>query len=238
MKKHILVTALVSTLVAAPAMAKEQKELATETAWGLGAGATVGAIVGGPIGAFAGAFIGGIIGEKEAAHSTIKSQQVQLSQYQGTEQQLHSTLEQNRALTAQINALEDEQNRLEQARIDNLLAMTVQFRSGSAHIEPHFAEQLDHLAQILKRKPDLNLNLNGYADVQGDEQANLDLSQRRADAVQQYLVKQGVAATQLFAEGRGEQKIVANGNEYETNFFDRRVTLTARGAQQNRMAKN
>ncbi|MCG7543521.1 sortase-associated OmpA-like protein PdsO [Pseudoalteromonas sp. MM17-2] len=238
MKKQLLATALISTLMAAPAMAKEKKEMASETAWGLGTGATLGAVVGGPIGAFAGAFIGGIIGEKEAAENTVESQQVMLSQYKDTDQQLRSTLDRNRSLTAQIDALENEQNRLEQARIDNLLAMTVQFRSGSSRIEPHFAEQLDQLALILKRKPELSLNLNGYADVQGDESANLSLSQRRADAVQAYLVDQGVSGEQLYAQGYGEQKLVDNGNEYETNFFDRRVTLTARGATQSQMAKN
>ncbi|MEO2267063.1 sortase-associated OmpA-like protein PdsO [Pseudoalteromonas sp. YIC-656] len=238
MKKQLLVTALVSVMVSAPAMAKEKKEMAPETVWGLGGGAAFGAIVGGPVGAIAGAFVGAIIGEKEAAEKTVDNQAIMLSQYQDTDEQLRNSLDKNRALMAQINALEDEQYRLEQARVDDLLAMTVQFRSGSAKIEPHFAEQLDQLALILKRKPDLTLNLNGYADVQGDEEANLSLSQRRADAVAQHLVSQGVNQNQLYAQGLGEQRIVANGNEYETNFFDRRVTLTARGATQSQMAKN
>ncbi|MFY8274385.1 sortase-associated OmpA-like protein PdsO [Pseudoalteromonas sp. SSDWG2] len=238
MKKQLLATALATVILSTPVMAKEQKEMATETAWGMGGGAAFGALVGGPVGAIAGAFVGALIGEKEAADNTIDKQAVMLSQYQGTDEQLQDSLAQNRHLMAQINALEDEQNRLEQARIDNLLAMTVQFRSGSATIEPHFAEQLDHVAMILKRKPDLSLNLNGYADVQGDEQANLSLSQRRADAVASYLVNQGVADNQLYAQGHGEHRIVANGNEYETNFFDRRVTLTARPQVQSQMAKN
>lgn len=238
MKKQLLVTALVSVMASAPAMAKEKKEMAPETAWGLGGGAAFGAVVGGPVGAIAGAFVGALIGEKEAAEKTLDSQAMMLSQYQNTDQQLRKSLRKNRTLTAQINALEDEQNRLERQRIDNLLAMTVQFRSGSAHIEPHFAEQLDHLALILKRKPDLHLNLNGYADVQGDEEANLNLSQRRADAVASYLVNQGVEQGQLYAQGLGEQRVVADGNDYETNFFDRRVTLTARGANQSQVAKN
>lgn len=238
MKKTLIITALTGALMATPAMAKEGKEMSEEAAWGLGGGAAFGAIVGGPIGAFAGAFVGVLIGEKEAAENTIDEQQVALNQYELTDAELERSLAKNRHLSAQVDALEAQQLKNEQEQIDNLLAMTVQFRSGSANIEPHFASQLDQLALMLKRKPSLNIELSGYADVQGDEQANMKLSARRAQAVERYLVNKGVSKQQVYSQGLGEQRIVQNGNQYETNFFDRRVTVTARSDNAGQMAKN
>ena len=69
--------------------------------------------------------------------------------------------------------------------------MTVQFKTGSSEIAPHFANQLDKVAQLLMQ-PNLAIDLNGFADQRGDELANLMLSKQRVNAVQSYLIKQGV----------------------------------------------
>ena len=59
----------------------------------------------------------------------------------------------------------------------------MQFRTGSAEIEPHFAKQLVELAEVMKQQPQLHLDLNGFADQRGDEQHNLLLSNQRAENV-------------------------------------------------------
>lgn len=228
MKKLFIVSAIALSL-STQVMAKEKKQMSSETAWGLGTGATIGAVFGGPVGAFAGAFIGGLIGEKEAAENTVEQQQIALNNYADTEQTLNDTLARNAQLNAQLSALEAEQLRLEQAKIDNLLAMTVQFRTGSSTIEPHFAKQLDELAIILQRQPSITLDLHGFADQRGDEQKNLELSQQRAQAVQDYLVSHGIAASRLTTQSHGEGQLASQSNDYEGHFFDRRVTLHAKG---------
>ena len=63
---------------------------------------------------------------------------------------------------------------------------------------------LDTLAAILKREKSLGLEIIGYTDAQGTNEYNLKLSQQRADACKDYLIKQGVAANKLTSTGKGE----------------------------------
>lgn len=63
---------------------------------------------------------------------------------------------------------------------------------------------LDTLASILKREKSLGLEIIGYTDNVGSTEYNLKLSQLRADACKQYLIKQGVNAAKLKSIGKGE----------------------------------
>jgi outer membrane protein OmpA-like peptidoglycan-associated protein len=71
-------------------------------------------------------------------------------------------------------------------------------------LRPETAVLLDTLAAVLKREPSLGLEILGYTDAQGTNEYNLKLSQQRADACRDYLIKQGVAASKLKATGKGE----------------------------------
>jgi outer membrane protein OmpA-like peptidoglycan-associated protein len=63
---------------------------------------------------------------------------------------------------------------------------------------------LDTLAAILKREKSLGLEILGYTDAVGSTEYNLKLSQQRADACRDYLVKHGVSASKLKSTGKGE----------------------------------
>jgi len=71
-------------------------------------------------------------------------------------------------------------------------------------LRPETAAVLDTLAAILKREKSLGLEILGYTDAQGTVEYNLRLSQLRADACRDYLVKQGVPAAKLKSTGKGE----------------------------------
>lgn len=66
------------------------------------------------------------------------------------------------------------------------------------------ASMLDTLASILKREKNLGLEILGYTDKIGSPEYNLKLSQERADACYNYLIKQGVDASKLKSIGKGE----------------------------------
>ncbi|BDF93297.1 sortase-associated OmpA-like protein PdsO [Pseudoalteromonas sp. KAN5] len=236
--KKIIIACTLATIFAAPNLAHadaavvKAKETHKETVIGLSTGAILGGIVGGPIGAFVGAFAGGLIGEQEVAEDKIAEQQRALLVKQDKTADYQDVLAHNAQLSDQLGLLEENNERLALAQMHNLMAMTIQFKTGSSEIAPHFANQLDQLVNLLQSQPDLQLDLNGFADQRGDELANLALSKQRVAAVQSYLIKQGIAHTRLTATAFGEQQTVADSDNYEENMFDRRVTLTTRPSTQ------
>lgn len=241
MKKLLIATAITMSLIT-PAMASQtQKEQEHEPLIGMGAGAAAGALVGGPVGAFAGGILGLFIGKIEGDKKDLKAQRAEISQQQQTIVALQHKTSNYQELVASKQQLEYQLEQLAQQRIESLLAMSVQFRSGSADIEPHFAEQLIELAEVMKQQPEVYLDLNGFADQRGDEENNLALSAKRANNVAAFLIKQGVDHTRLSTHGFGESQSIAKQNaedSFESNVFDRRVTVHARLKEQSQTANN
>jgi OmpA-OmpF porin, OOP family len=75
-------------------------------------------------------------------------------------------------------------------------------------------QKLDEISDALARNPQVNnVTITGYTDRLGSDKYNLALSQRRADAVKNYMSSKGVASTRLTANGRGESDPVVMCNE-------------------------
>jgi OOP family OmpA-OmpF porin len=85
----------------------------------------------------------------------------------------------------------------------------VNFDYDKSNIKSEFAPILDEAAQTLKDNPDVNVMISGHTDSIGSDEYNQRLSERRAQAVKQYLVSQGIAASRLSTEGRGEREPIA-----------------------------
>lgn len=64
--------------------------------------------------------------------------------------------------------------------------------------------ELDKFAEFLNQNKDLNIELQGHTDAQGDDKRNMELSANRAKAVLDYLVKKGVDSNRLTSKGYGE----------------------------------
>ena len=75
----------------------------------------------------------------------------------------------------------------------------------SDQITPESEGQLENLAAILKAYPDSKIKIGGYTDKKGDDKANLDLSQKRADYIKKRLTDLGVGPQVIGAEGYGEK---------------------------------
>jgi outer membrane protein OmpA-like peptidoglycan-associated protein len=83
---------------------------------------------------------------------------------------------------------------------------------------------LDQVASVLKAHPELTtVRVEGHTDSDGKDEANLDLSDRRAKAVQRYLVDKGVAAERLQAVGYGETRPVKPNTNKTNKEANRRV---------------
>jgi len=99
------------------------------------------------------------------------------------------------------------------------------FETGSATLKPSSAEQLKNIAEIMKAYPKVNMKIGGYTDNVGNADANLKLSQKRAENTMQEIVKLGVDAKRLEAEGYGEKHPVADNSTEEGRAKNRRIDL-------------
>lgn len=102
----------------------------------------------------------------------------------------------------------------------------VTFEFNSSVLTNESRPVLDAVAADLKRYPRLKIELQGHTDSVGNDAYNLQLSQRRAQAVRDYLIAQGVGAEQLTARGFGESVPVADNSTEEGRAQNRRVVMT------------
>jgi OmpA-OmpF porin, OOP family len=86
------------------------------------------------------------------------------------------------------------------------------FESGRANIDPDSAGLLDRLIETALRCPAANIEVGGRTDADGEDGANQALSEKRAQAVVDYLVKAGLPANRFAAVGYGSTQPVG-GNE-------------------------
>lgn len=108
---------------------------------------------------------------------------------------------------------------------DGKVAIQVQFDTDKADILPASKPQLEQVVALLSDNPTLRLAINGHTDNTGDAQHNLQLSQRRAAAVRDFITAAKIDAKRLESNGFGDAQPVAdNGNE-EGKARNRRVEL-------------
>jgi outer membrane protein OmpA-like peptidoglycan-associated protein len=101
------------------------------------------------------------------------------------------------------------------------------FDTSKATIKPVSFELLDEAAQVLNAHPEVKkLTIEGHTDSTGAAAANQALSQARAEAVRDYLVKKGVAADRLSAKGYGATRPIGENKTAAGRDANRRVELT------------
>jgi len=101
----------------------------------------------------------------------------------------------------------------------------LEFETGSATLKPSSTEQLKNVAEILKAYPKVALKIGGYTDNVGDPAANMRLSRKRAENTAAELVKLGIAAGRLEAEGYGDRHPVADNSTEEGRQKNRRIDM-------------
>lgn len=91
-----------------------------------------------------------------------------------------------------------------------VLKDAVHFDSGRASIKQNSLPILDDLAGLLKLHPEIKrLRIDGHTDNEGPAVMNLELSQKRAEAVVDYLISKGIEASRLSAKGFGLERPIA-----------------------------
>jgi len=100
------------------------------------------------------------------------------------------------------------------------------FKTGSAELDMDKSkEQLTNMTEILKAFPKVNLKVGGYTDNTGSEDANMKLSQQRAEAVVTALTGTGTDKARLEPEGYGSQHPVGDNATEEGRAQNRRIAV-------------
>jgi outer membrane protein OmpA-like peptidoglycan-associated protein len=140
---------------------------------------------------------------------------------QGAQIQLDSA--QNRAarLEQEIEGL-----RAKQTPQGTVFTLTdVLFETGKANLKPGAYKRLQPLAAYLQAHPSTKVTIEGFTDSVGSPEMNQQLSQRRAEAVRDVLIGDGVEATRLAARGMGEDFPVASNDNAAGRQQNRRVEV-------------
>jgi OOP family OmpA-OmpF porin len=109
-------------------------------------------------------------------------------------------------------------------RVD-VAAKNIYFATGSAKLLAKSNKSLNVVAAILNADANLKIDINGYTDNKGKLEKNLALSQNRAKAVFDYLVKKGIAESRLKSAGFGENNPIADNKTAMGRSKNRRVEL-------------
>jgi outer membrane protein OmpA-like peptidoglycan-associated protein len=172
----------------------------------------------------------------QAAQAGMQAAQGELSK---TKAQLNMTAEQ---LAAEKKAREEAEKRTREA-MDKLavaaaLAVkeeprgtvitipgSVLFPSNKYDLLPAARDKLNQVADALKNQEDHKMVVEGHTDAQGTEASNMELSQKRAQSVRDYLVTRGVPAEKISATGLGQGRPIADNKSAEGRANNRRVEI-------------
>ncbi len=104
----------------------------------------------------------------------------------------------------------------------------IEYDYGEATLRPVSMISLDKLVEILNDNPDIRIELMAHTDFRGSDESNLDLSQRRAQSVVDYLISKGIKSRRLEPKGYGETKPkeVAKETAQKYNYLNEGDVLT------------
>jgi OOP family OmpA-OmpF porin len=105
----------------------------------------------------------------------------------------------------------------------SVLVNNIFFDTGKWDLRPESDPELKRIADVLLRNPSMSITIAGYTDNVGAKKANLDLSQKRAQAVFTYFVQLGIEQKRLLAKGFGAEKPATSNKSEEGRQQNRRV---------------
>ena len=141
---------------------------------------------------------------------------------------------------AQLNELELQLKDLNAKKTDRGMVVTVDdvlFDSGQARLLAEGSRSMVKLADFFKRNPERTASIEGFTDSVGSATANLDLSQRRANAVMAALIELGVPANRMSAEAFGEEMPTASNVTPIGRKLNRRVEIVFNTRAENVLIK-
>ncbi|WP_157638030.1 OmpA family protein [Flexithrix dorotheae] len=111
-------------------------------------------------------------------------------------------------------------------KVGQKMIARIYFDPAKATITSESYDELNSIVKLFKDNPNLKIEISGHTDNVGDPNYNLNLSQRRAQAVVNYLVSKDIDASRLTAKGYGETKpLASNDDEKDGREINRRIEM-------------
>jgi outer membrane protein OmpA-like peptidoglycan-associated protein len=172
--------------------------------------------------------------ERAQADAAAARAQADAANAQAAQHQAEQSAQQATQQTEQIREkLKDQLNQVlatrETARGLIVNMSDVLFDTGQYTLKPGAREKLAKVSGILLAYPNLQLQVEGYTDNVGSEDFNQSLSEKRADAVRDYLTSQGVTMGNISAAGYGMSDPIADNSTNQGRAENRRVELVVSG---------
>jgi OOP family OmpA-OmpF porin len=104
----------------------------------------------------------------------------------------------------------------------------IRFESGKADIVADSAGLLDRLIETALRCPTVNIEISGHTDTDGEEATNQTLSEKRAQAVTDYMVRAGLPANRFLPVGYGSAQPIAGNDTDEGKAQNRRIDFVVK----------
>jgi OOP family OmpA-OmpF porin len=99
------------------------------------------------------------------------------------------------------------------------------FDTGKSSLKPESSKELNELAEYLSLKKNLVIEIAGHTDNVGNKEANLKLSEDRANSVRTVLIKKGIGGERVMAKGYGDSQPVADNSTDEGRQKNRRTEV-------------
>ena len=123
----------------------------------------------------------------------------------------------------------DEKTQALKRDIESLGLDNIYFRTSSAEITSQSLPILDRASQVLAEYPDYAIEIAGHTDSTGEAAANLILSQQGAEAIRDYLIRQGIQPARLVANGYGASHPIGDNSTPEGRAKNRRIEFNLQG---------
>ncbi len=128
----------------------------------------------------------------------------------------------------QVQQIQVEQGQPAQEQLVVRFSGDVMFDRGSFTLKPGAIPKLRDAADILEQYPNQEILVKGFASEEGTEEYNLQLSERRADAVRKFLITEGIEQYRITSLGFGKAFPIADNSTPEGRALNRRVELQVR----------
>jgi len=107
--------------------------------------------------------------------------------------------------------------------------LRILFANDSYEINPIFSDQIQTMAEFLERYKSASIQIQGYASKVGTAEYNLELSKKRAHAVEDELLSFGTEPSRVTIVGYGDTRLESEGVDETSHALNRRVTATVVG---------